>query len=77
LQGQESDEIRPFLNNIRTAESLEKSIAAWNIFENRFPNAKDLIAYLKKQWLTLEKLPKWLLYLRKVGVRGFSKEQEQ
>ncbi|KAG0045534.1 hypothetical protein BGZ83_009265 [Gryganskiella cystojenkinii] len=59
----EWDTMRPQLQQIRSASSAEKLVAAWNAFLTKFPGATEMIQYLG-QWLNPNLAAKWVLYMR-------------
>ncbi|KAG0283605.1 hypothetical protein BGZ98_006251, partial [Dissophora globulifera] len=59
--------IRPYLQQIRTAESAERLETAWVNFKDSFPGANRMIQYLEK-WMVPDRVPKWVAYMREVSV---------
>jgi len=57
--------MRPGLKAIRIADSEAILQEAWREFQESFPSAKKLIAYIKT-WMQPDRLVKWALYHREV-----------
>jgi hypothetical protein len=59
--------MRERLKGIRNAKNEPEMIQNWDDFTNVFKKHKKMINYLKT-WMTQERVAKWALFLRKVGL---------
>jgi len=62
----QANEMRPFLNEIRNAESEEILQRLWQEFTTAFTAAQTLLKYIEKNWMTETKKQRWVKSAREV-----------